>query len=136
MTQYNSNYLIAFRKYCIGCLSFEVSNLTYQLIRDDWIQMGEWPSRLKRCNENRKIPGSDSTRRPAGIRNPTSLRGSRWPSDVPSMAQNGWCTEIYFKHNNRLISFLTHKFLGHIFLVPNWNTWNIGLQNALATTQK
>ena len=38
---------------------------------------GEWPSGLRRCSKNRKVPGSNPTRRSAGPRDPTSLRGSR-----------------------------------------------------------
>ena len=38
---------------------------------------GEWPSGLRRCNKNRKIPGSKPARRSAGLRDRTSLRGSR-----------------------------------------------------------
>ena len=38
---------------------------------------GEWPSGLRRCDQNRKVPGSNPTRRSAGLRDPTSLRGSR-----------------------------------------------------------
>ena len=37
----------------------------------------EWPSGLRRCDQNRKVPGSNPTRRSAGLRDPTSLRGSR-----------------------------------------------------------
>ena len=39
--------------------------------------LGEWPSVLRRCSKNRKVPGSNPTRRSAGLRYPTSLRGSR-----------------------------------------------------------
>ena len=38
---------------------------------------GEWPSGLRRCNKTRKVPGSKPARRSAGLRDPTSLRGSR-----------------------------------------------------------
>ena len=38
---------------------------------------GEWPSGLGRYNENRKIPGSNLTRRSAWLKDQTSLRGSR-----------------------------------------------------------
>ena len=38
---------------------------------------GEWPSGLRRCYKNRKVPGSNPARRSAGLRDPTSLRGSR-----------------------------------------------------------
>ena len=40
---------------------------------------GEWPSGLRRCNQNRKVLGSNHTRRSAGLRDPTSLRG--FPGD-------------------------------------------------------
>ena len=36
-----------------------------------------WPSGLRRCSKNRKVPGSIPTRRSAGLWDPTSLRGSR-----------------------------------------------------------
>ena len=38
-----------------------------------------WPSGLRRCSKNRKVPCSNPTRRSAGLRDPTSLRGSWWP---------------------------------------------------------
>ena len=41
---------------------------------------GEWPSGLRLCNKNRKVPGSKLARCLAGLRDPTSLQGSRWPS--------------------------------------------------------
>ena len=41
---------------------------------------GEWPSVLWRYIENWKDPGSNSSRCSAKIWEPTSLRGSRWPS--------------------------------------------------------
>ena len=34
---------------------------------------------LRRCSKNRKVPGSNPNRRSAGLRDPTLLRGSRWP---------------------------------------------------------
>ena len=37
----------------------------------------EWPSGLRRCDQNWMVPGSNSTGRSAGLRDPTSLRGSR-----------------------------------------------------------
>ena len=40
---------------------------------------GEWPSGLRRCNQNWKVPSSKPARRSAGLRDPTSLRGSQWP---------------------------------------------------------
>ena len=46
-----------------------------------WIEFwGEWPSGLRRCNQNRKVPGSKSARRLTRLRKPTSLRDSWWPS--------------------------------------------------------
>ena len=38
---------------------------------------GEWPSGLKRCNQNQKVPGSNPNKRLAGFRDPTSARVSR-----------------------------------------------------------
>ena len=37
-------------------------------------------SGLVSCNKNQKNPGSITIRRSAGLRDPTSLRDSRWPS--------------------------------------------------------
>ena len=53
-----------------------VSSQIAALFRDmrEW---GEWPSRLRRCYQNWKVPGSNPARRSAGLRDPTSLRGSR-----------------------------------------------------------
>ena len=42
---------------------------------------GEWPSGLRRCSKNWKVPSSIPTTRSAGIRDPTSLQGLRWPAD-------------------------------------------------------
>ena len=41
---------------------------------------GEWPSGLRHCNQNRKVPHSNSTKLLAGLRDPTLLQGSRWHS--------------------------------------------------------
>ena len=41
---------------------------------------GEWPSGLRRCDWNRKVPGSNPTRHSAGLRDLTSLQCSSWPS--------------------------------------------------------
>ena len=38
----------------------------------------EWPTGLRCCNKNRKDPGSNTTRCLAGLRVPTSLKGSQW----------------------------------------------------------
>ena len=35
-----------------------------------------WPSGLRRCYQDRKVPGSNPARRLAGLGDPTSLRGS------------------------------------------------------------
>ena len=43
---------------------------------------GEWPSGSRRWNQDRKVPGSNSTRCLAGLANPPSLRGSQWPSGL------------------------------------------------------
>ena len=37
---------------------------------------GEWPSGLRHCDQNMKVPGSKPTRHSAGLRDPTSFRGS------------------------------------------------------------
>ena len=53
------------------------------LVFEDWQDLdsrwGEWPSGLRRCDKNWKAPGSNSTRRSAGLKDPTSLQGSRLP---------------------------------------------------------
>ena len=41
------------------------------------LRWGEWPSGLRSWDQNRKVPGSNPTRRSTGLRDPTSLRGSR-----------------------------------------------------------
>ena len=50
----------------------------------------EWPSGLRRCSKNRKFLGSNPTRLSAGLRDPTSLRGSRWLSGWKCKTQ--WLT--------------------------------------------
>ena len=54
--------------------SFTSKNSSTSGNRREW---GEWPSGLRRCYKNRKVPGSNPARRSAGLRDPTSLRGSR-----------------------------------------------------------
>ena len=41
--------------------------------------LGEWPSGLRRCCKNQKVPGWSPTRHSAGLRDPISLWGSWWP---------------------------------------------------------
>ena len=41
---------------------------------------GEWPNELRCWNQNRKFSGSNPTRPSPRLRDPTSSRGSRWPS--------------------------------------------------------
>ena len=53
-------------------------------------EWGEWPSQLRRCSKNWKVPSSNPTRRSAGLRDPTSLRGSQWPSGRKCKTQ--WLT--------------------------------------------
>ena len=70
---------------------------------------GEWPSGLRRCNQNWKVPGSKPARRSTGFRDPTSLWRSRWPS--------GWtCT-------NAVIS------IGLVRLSP-WEWSKVGRETA------
>ena len=45
----------------------------------DTTPWGEWSSRLRRCDQNRKVPSSNPTRCSPGLRDPTSLQGSWWP---------------------------------------------------------
>ena len=47
------------------------------MILGEFYDWGEWPSGLRRCNKNQKVPDSKPTRRLAGLRDPTSLRGSQ-----------------------------------------------------------
>ena len=51
---------------------------------------GEWPSGLRRCSKNRKVPSSIPTRRSVGLRDPTLLRGSWWLSGRKCKTQ--WLT--------------------------------------------
>ena len=46
----------------------------------DTTTWGEWPSWLRCCDQNRKVPSSNPTRCLARLRDPTSLWGSWWPS--------------------------------------------------------
>ena len=41
--------------------------------RKEGSTQGEWPSGLRRCDQNWKVPGSNPTRHSAGLRDPTSL---------------------------------------------------------------
>ena len=73
----NANWIISKRHICEN--KFHVC---YHFFRYLWKDIrGEWPSELRRCNQNRKVPCSNHTRRSAGLRDPASLRGSRWPLD-------------------------------------------------------
>ena len=79
-------------------------------------------SGLRHCNKNRKVTGSKPSRRSAGLWDPTSLWGSRWPSGqicirrsdyhwvneaVPSrMAQSWpWDSQIAVKKKKKIYSF-------------------------------
>lgn len=44
-----------------------------------WREWGEWPSGLRHCDWNRKIPRSNPTRQLARPKDPISLQGSWWP---------------------------------------------------------
>ena len=46
----------------------------------DTTTWGEWPSWLRCCDQNRKVPKSNPTKCLARLRDPTSLWGSWWPS--------------------------------------------------------
>ena len=54
---------------------------------------GEWPPGLRRCSKNRKVLGSNPARSLAGLRDPTLLRSSRWPSGRKCKTQ--WLTSGY-----------------------------------------
>ena len=74
-----------------------------------YIFWGEWPSRFRHCNQNQNIPSSNPIRSLAGLRDPTSLQGSQWPScqkckkavinigGVSSVANNG-CSSLIADH--------------------------------------
>ena len=49
-----------------------------------------WPSGLRHCNKNRKVPGWNPTRHSVRLRDPTSLRGSWWSSSRKCKTQ--WLT--------------------------------------------
>ena len=60
---------------------------------------GKWPSGLRRCSKNWKVPSSIPTRRSARLRDPTLLRGSWRPSGRKCKTQwltlGGWgCPSI------------------------------------------
>ena len=91
----------------------------------------EWSSWLRCCNKNWKVSGSNPTRSSAGLRNPTSLQNSWWPSGqncrkcrdqhkvneaVPSrMSQSlPWDSQIAVKKN----SILWHSHL-KVVIYPN-----------------
>ena len=60
---------------------------------DDWSGLvGEWPSGLRYCSKNRKVPGSNPTRRSVGLRDPTSIRGSQWPTLGSKNVKTQWLT--------------------------------------------
>ena len=72
----------------LGNVSHKITKRSYKIIAFNhsccprflfYSYRGEWPSGLRRCSKNRKVPGSNPTRRSDGPRDPTSLRGSRWP---------------------------------------------------------
>ena len=60
-----------------SCHSFEKQSNTKNKANQK--EKREWPDGLRRYTENRKDPGSDSTRCLAGLSDPTSLQYSRWP---------------------------------------------------------
>ena len=72
-----------------------------------WKVGGEWPSGLRHCNQNWKVPGSNLTKRSSGLRDPNSLWGSWWPS--------GW---IYKK-----ASIMAQSWLWGSEGIGNWGYW-------------
>ena len=53
-------------------------------------KLGKWPSGLRRCSKNRKVPSSNLTWSLAGLRDPTSLWGSWWPSGRKCKKRSDW----------------------------------------------
>ena len=53
-------------------------------------KLGKWPSGLRRCSKNRKVPSSNLTWCLAGLRDPTSLWGSWWPSGRKCKKRSDW----------------------------------------------
>ena len=75
-------YLFRFYQHTIAILIrkvFPLELIYYYVMWKITNTRGEWPSGLRRCSKNRKVPGSITTRHSAGPRDPTSLRGSRRP---------------------------------------------------------
>ena len=60
---------------------FIEAGFSYHQTCPSWgrVFLGEWRSGLSRSDKNRKVPGSNPTRRLVGLRDSTSLRGSRLP---------------------------------------------------------
>ena len=57
--------------------TLKMHSLALPVLRFWW----EWPSGLRHCYQNWKVAGSNPTRHLPGLRDPTSLQGSQWPSD-------------------------------------------------------
>ena len=68
------------RKFLIRWFDFHKSdNFRRGNIWRELINPGEWPSGLRHCNQNQKVPCSKPTRHLARLRDPTLLWGFRWP---------------------------------------------------------
>lgn len=70
---------------CIGWDVKKLNTWSHFLLLSNYFHFnlalhGEWPSGLRLCNQNQKVLASNPTRRAAGVRDPTLLCGSRWPS--------------------------------------------------------
>ena len=65
-------------------------SLTRPSLQDSITRWGEWPSGSRRCIRIGRIPVQNLTRRSARLRDPTSLRGSQWPSGQKCKMQ--WLT--------------------------------------------
>ena len=72
--QWQTEYIPSLQKFQ---KNYHKSNIVTQLVGN--IVNGEWPSRLRCCIQNRKVPGSNLTRHTAGLRDPALLPGSQWP---------------------------------------------------------
>ena len=78
----DSLYDLSCQKVTVGNDLRILANTFQTLISQSWLNIagkywGEWPSGLRRCYQDRKVPGSNPVRCSAGLRDPTSLRGSR-----------------------------------------------------------
>ena len=77
---------------------------------------GEWPDGLRCCNRNRKMSGLKPARCSTRPRDPTSLRGSQWPSGLNlnkwqwlTSGEWGWTLGSQIADKKNLLSLLSKK---------------------------